>query len=319
MKKKKFLLIRFSAIGDIVLTSPVIRCIKQQLDAEIHFLSKNTHRNILAANPYIDKIYTIKKRVGEVAPQLRQEQYDYIIDLHKNLRSLLVKCNLPFIKSYSYNKLNFEKWLLVNFKINRLPKKHLVDRYFEALEPLGIQNDGAGLDFFIDPSPQVLPVDLPNQFTAIVIGAGRITKAPTIQKWISIIKGCSKTIVLLGGPAEKEKATELIQSCAPEIRSTIINLVGQINLLQSAYCVQQANKVITGDTGLMHIAAAFQKPIISIWGNTVPEFGMYPYYGNRADQNRVVEVKGLACRPCSKIGFDACPQGHFRCMEDVEI
>lgn len=318
MKKKKFLLIRFSAIGDIVLTSPVIRCIKQQLGAEIHFLSKNAYRPILATNPYIDKIYTIKKRVGEVASQLRQEQYDSIIDLHKNLRSFLVKLNLPFTKSYSFNKLNFEKWLLVNFKINRLPKKHLVDRYFEALQPLGIQNDGAGLDFFLHQSDQALPVTLPREFTAVVIGAGRNTKAPTIQKWIAIIKGCSEAIVLLGGPAEKEKAAKLIEACSLEIRSTITNLVGQINLQQSAYCIQQADKVITGDTGLMHIAAAFHKPIVSIWGNTVPAFGMYPYYGAQVDQNRVVEVKGLACRPCSKIGFDVCPQGHFKCMEKID-
>jgi len=254
-----------------------------------------------------------------VTPQLKKEQYDCIIDLHKNLRSALVKLSLPFTKSYSFNKLNLEKWLLVNFKIDRLPKKHIVDRYFEALLPLNIVNDGAGLDFFVNQVDQSLPVDIPANFTVFVIGAGRNTKAPSIEKWITIINHCQDTVVLLGGPAEKDKASQLIQILSSKTKGDrIINLVGQINLMQSAYCVQLANKVVTGDTGLMHIAAAFQKPIISIWGNTVPEFGMYPYYGARVNQSKVLEVKDLACRPCSKIGYDACPKGHFRCIEDID-
>jgi len=288
------------------------------LGAELHYLTKQSFQQILATNPYIDKIYTIKKRIREVSPQLKEERYDYIIDLHKNLRSFLVKLNLPFIKSYSFNKLNFEKWLLVNFKMNRLPKKHIVDRYFEAMLSLNIVNDGAGLDFFIKRADQSLPIEVPTNFTVVVIGAGRNTKAPTIEKWTSIINHCQDTMVLLGGPAEQDKASQLVQSLSPKAKRNSINLVGQINLMQSAYCVQQANKVITGDTGLMHIAAAFQKPIISIWGNTVPEFGMYPYYGDQVDQHKVVEVKGLGCRPCSKIGFDTCPKGHFKCMEAID-
>jgi len=252
-----------------------------------------------------------------VSPQLKEEQYDCIIDLHKNLRSFLVKLNLPFIKSYSFNKLNFEKWLLVNFKINYLPQKHIVDRYFETLSALNVQNDGLGLDFFFFQENITLPTNLPSNYIALVIGAGKHTKAPTISKWQEIIYTIKQPIVLLGGPAEKEKAIDLIQLLSPINKSSITNLVGQINLMQSAYCVQQADKVITGDTGLMHIAAAFQKPIISIWGNTVPDFGMYPYYGNQIDQHRVVEVKGLSCRPCSKIGFDVCPKGHFKCIEEI--
>ena len=87
-----------------------------------------------------------------------------------------------------------------------------------------------------------------------------------------------------------------------------------LSLDQSAYVVSKAQKVITHDTGLMHIAAALQKEIISVWGNTVPEFGMTPYYGAYKQAQTVFEVKGLSCRPCSKIGFKACPLGHFNCM-----
>ena len=312
---QKILLLRFSAIGDIVLTSPIIRCLKKQLGAEIHYLTKENYRSIVHSNPYVDKVYTINKRVGEVLPLLRQEKYDYLIDLHKNLRTLLIKAQLPFIKTFTFNKLNIEKWLLVNFKINRLPKKHLVDRYFEGLQSLGIINDGQGLDFFISQNRTALPVTLPNEYKVLVIGAGRATKSLTTERLATIINKCVQPVVLLGGPAEVRKAAEIVA----QTKKSVHNLVGQLTLEQSAYCVQQAKVVITGDTGLMHIAAAFQKPIYSIWGNTVPEFGMYPYYGASINQNKTLEVKNLSCRPCSKIGFDKCPKGHFKCMVDLDV
>ena len=297
------------------MTSPIVRCLKKQLGAEIHYLTKESYRQILVANPYIDKVFTIKKRVGEVLPLLRQEKYDYIVDLHKNLRTFLLKAQFPFLKTYTFNKLNIEKWLLVNFKMNRLPKKHIVDRYFEGLQAVGITNDGQGLDFFIGPNMAALPTTLPKVYSVLVIGAGRATKALTVQQLVDLINNSTQAIVLLGGPAEVAKAKEIAQRTA----KSLYNLVGRITLEQSAYCVQQATVVITGDTGLMHIAAAFQKPIYSIWGNTVPEFGMYPYYGAYNNQNKSLEVKNLSCRPCSKIGFEQCPKGHFKCIVDLEI
>jgi ADP-heptose:LPS heptosyltransferase len=94
----------------------------------------------------------------------------------------------------------------------------------------------------------------------------------------------------------------------------VINLCGQLSLAQSASIVGQSARVFTHDTGLMHIAAALRKPIVSIWGSTVPAFGMYPFYPDGLDLNTTLEVKDLSCRPCSKIGYDKCPKGHFRCM-----
>jgi len=300
-----------------VLTTPVIRCLKKQLGAEIHYLTKYAFRSIIASNPYVDKVITIKDRVGEVTTQLRSEKYDIIVDLHKNLRSYLVKVNLPFVKYYSFNKLNFEKWLVVNFKINHLPNKHLVDRYFEELTSLGITNDGKGLDFFTDEEDlvsleEVLPTE---DFTALVIGAGYPTKALTIPQIVSFINESTEQIVLLGGPAEQQKAKEILQ----QINRSVTNLVGQLSLSQSASCIKMSAQVMTGDTGLMHIAAAFHKPILSIWGNTIPEFGMFPYYGEQENKAKIVQVEQLACRPCSKIGHAQCPKGHFRCIKEIQV
>ncbi len=307
---QKILLIRFSSIGDIVLTSPVIRCLKQQADVSLHFLCKRNYRSILEANPYIDKVYSIDQSVSEVASELKNESYDLIIDLHKNIRSAQV-CRALGIKSYSFNKINLQKWLMVNFKINRLPDVHIVDRYLQAVAPLGIKNDGQGLDFFI---PDDVQVDLPSGQLAFAIGAAHATKRLPVEKIIAICKESPRPVILLGGPQERATG-ELITAAAPKV----INTCGQLSLHQSARVIEQSKQIITHDTGMMHIAAALRKPIISIWGNTIPDFGMYPYYPEGLNLNKTIEVKNLSCRPCSKIGYGQCPKGHFRCMAEVDV
>ena len=329
----KILLIRFSSIGDIVLTTPVIRCLKQQLGAEVHYLTKQSFHTVLAANPHIDRIYTIQKKVKEVLTALKSEKYDVVIDLHHNLRSWQVKLGLG-VKSYTFDKLNFEKWLMVNFKINRLPNIHIVDRYLATVKSLGVINDGKGLDYYISesdefdvshltfdvqfPHPPILPFSHPpilsSSYVAFVIGAAHATKRLPTEKIISICKKIQHPIILLGGPEDADRGEIIVK----EAGNHVINACGKLKLNQSASLVRQAWKVITHDTGMMHIAAAFNKDIISAWGNTIPEFGMYPYYPKGEDENITLEVKGLPCRPCSKIGYEKCPKGHFKCMWEID-
>ena len=311
----RILIIRFSSIGDIVLTSPVIRCLKLQLKAEVHFLTKKSFSGILLANPYIDKIHTIEKKVSEVLPELKTLNFDYIIDLHGNIRSRQIRSQLS-AKSFSFSKLNIKKWLLVNLKINRLPDVHIVDRYMEAVTLLGVKNDEKGLDYFI-PKDIVLPSEvaaLPPAFVAFAIGAAHATKRLPTKKIISICQKIKYPIVLLGGPDDSEAGTAIAQAAGTHI----VNLCGKISLHQSAMVVQKSEVVITHDTGMMHIAAAFKKRIVSVWGNTVPEFGMTPYYPDNMDINTTIEVKNLSCRPCSKIGYETCPKGHFKCMQMID-
>ena len=263
--------------------------------------------------------------IRPILPILRKEKFDFIIDLHHNLRTFLVKKNLLFVKSYSFKKGNIEKWLMTNFKINRLPKNHIVDRYLATIKPLGVKNDNQGLDFFINPQDipgfkhlTYLRKNIP-AFMVLPIGAGKNTKALTIGKIIAICKKVNFPIVLLGGKQEIVKSLQIEKQFNPSIPlPQIINFVGKCSLLESAAIVKNAKLVLTGDTGLMHIAAAFKKPIISIWGNTIPEFGMSPYYPKGLDLNEIVEVENLSCRPCSKIGFDTCPLGHFNCINAIE-
>lgn len=317
---KKVLVIRFSSIGDIVLTSPVIRCLKKQVpDAEVHFLTKRQFLPVVEANPYIDRIWLYDKNFRELIPQLKSEGFDFIADLHKNYRSHFVIRKLG-VPSASFPKLNFRKWMIVNLKINSLPSVHIVDRYFRAVEKIKVKNDGQGLDFFIPANEEVdlmtLPVTHREGFIAIVIGGKHNTKIFPVEKLTELCKNLSRPVILLGGE-EDLKRGELI---AASDRSAIFNACGKYTLNQSASVLRQAASVLTNDTGLMHIAAAFRKRMVSVWGNTIPAFGMYPYLPDESQGNScITEVQGLSCRPCSKLGYQTCPKKHFRCMMDIEI
>lgn len=317
----KFLIIRFSSIGDIVLTTPVIRCLRKKYPGdEIHFLTKYAFKNILAGNPYITRIHTLGDSFELMLHELETEGYDYIIDLHHNLRTLRIKKHLKGVKSFSFNKLNIEKFILTGFKINTLPDKHLVDRNFECIRPLGVDNDGMGLDYFIPAIDQVKESDLPTShmhgYIAVVIGAALATKKLPLHKLKELCTAIDHPVILLGGKEDYEDGKAI--AAVDEIK--IYNACGKFNLNESADLVKKSKLVITHDTGLMHIAAALQKPIITIWGNTVPAFGMYPYYGKRSNMfSDTVEVRKLWCRPCSKIGYKKCPMGHFKCMEGIAV
>ena len=318
MKFKKILIIRFSSIGDIVLTTPVIRCVKKQFpDAEVHYVTKEVFKNILIHNPYIDKVHTFKEDISELYEPLKAENFDVVIDLHKNLRSLRLKQKLK-AKKYSFDKLNLQKFLAVNFKqINKLPNKHIVDRYFDAVAPLGIKSDGKGLDHFIHQNDRVdvsslLTDHLQKTFVALVVGGSYFTKKIPLNKLSEICKNSKLPIIVLGGKEDKPVGDEL-QNQFPQL----INTCGQYTINQSASIIEQAEWVVSSDTGLMHIAAAYNKKIISMWGNTIPEFGMSPYLPNL--ENKILEVKNLSCRPCSKLGYKKCPKGHFKCMNDLDV
>jgi len=316
---KKILIIRFSSIGDIVLTTPIIRCARKQLNTiEIHYLTKLAFKDVINNNPYIDKIFTIDKNVNEVIKQLRAENYDHIVDLHKNIRSKLVIRKLGKSSS-GFNKLNLKKYLAVNFKINWLPDIHIVDRYFMAVKRLGIINDNEGLDFFTQDDFSIEDIDLPpthkNGYIGFVIGGKHNTKMLPEEIVTSICKKIDSPVVLIGGMVDKDKG-ERIKSIAGDM---VFNACGRYSLVLSALLVKNANKIITNDTGLMHIAAAYKKEIVSVWGNTIPAFGMYPYLPERdKHKSSIIEVKGLKCRPCSKIGYKKCPDKHFKCMLEID-
>lgn len=313
----KFLIIRFSSIGDIVLTTPVIRCLKKQVPgAEVHFLTKDPFRSVVEHNPYIDKLHVLAHSWELMIEELKTEDYDYIIDLHHNTKTLKVK-NALKKKSFSFYKLNIQKYFYTAFKINMLPKVHIVDRYLRTVESFGVKNDGAGLDYFIAPHEETKKEDIPAShsagYIACVIGAAHATKRWPVHKWKEFCNEMEHPIILLGGPKDAANGNEIASMDVVKV----YNACGKFKLNESADLVRKAKLVITNDTGLMHIAAAYKKPIISLWGNTVPSFGMTPYYGDAPVADLILQINKLWCRPCSKIGYNKCPLGHFKCMEKI--
>lgn len=313
----KFLIIRFSSIGDIVLTTPVIRCLKKQVPGvEVHFLTKDSFRSVVEHNPYIDKLHVLAHSWELMIEELKTEDYDYIIDLHHNTKTLKVK-NALKKKSFSFYKLNIQKYFYTAFKINMLPKVHIVDRYLRTVESFGVKNDGAGLDYFIAPLEETKKEDIPAShsagYIACVIGAAHATKRWPVHKWKEFCNEMKHPIILLGGPEDAANGNEIASMDVVKV----YNACGKFKLNESADLVRKAKLVITNDTGLMHIAAAYKKPIISLWGNTVPSFGMTPYYGDAPVADLILQINKLWCRPCSKIGYNKCPLGHFKCMEKI--
>jgi ADP-heptose:LPS heptosyltransferase len=320
----KFLVIRFSSIGDIVLTTPVVRCLKlQRPDIEIHYLIKPQFKSVMANNPYIDKIHVLQQDWNAMIEELKAEKFDQIIDLHHNLRTLRVK-NALKVPSESFNKLNIEKFIYTRFKWNVMPKVHVVDRYMQTVEPFGVKNDGAGMDYFIAPNEEIKLQDIPAShhagYIALVIGANYYTKKLPVYKLKELCAKINHPIILIGGKDEVEEGNE-VASVDP---IKVYNACGKFSLNESADLVRKSKVVIGHDTGLMHIAAALKKPVIAVWGSTTPSLGVEPYYGDnylyqQAKPFNNVQVEKLWCRPCTKFGRNKCPQGHFKCMNNISI
>jgi ADP-heptose:LPS heptosyltransferase len=309
----KILVIRFSSMGDIIYTTPVVRCLKKQLpDAEIHFLTKPAFKYIYDNNPYLDRLLLLKPTLSETIEEIKSEKYDYIIDLHNNLRTSLIKLRTG-IKSSTYKKQRLRKWLSLKFNLKLVPPVHLVERYLKTVKFLGVKNDGKPIDYYVKTNhdlKKLLPPTHQEKYVAFVIGATHFTKRMPNEKIISICRQINQPVVLLGGEDVKANGTEI----ANAIGNNIYNACGITSLDESVFLVSKAEKTIGFDTGLTHIAEAFDKPIASIWGGTVPELlGVQPYMAKNAE---VIGIN-ISCRPCSKFGLEKCPLGHFKCMKDI--
>lgn len=326
----KILIIRYSSIGDIVLTTPIIRTIRNQFPhAEIHFLTKRKFEDVLKGNPHINYYHYLDGDTQPLLLSLIPIRFDIVIDLHKNFRSKYVLSILKQtfnsnIIAFTFKKLNLKKWLYENLKWKCLPDKSIVDRYFEGMKGL-VKNDGLGLEFHIPESERISKDDLPTShslgFVAFSIGGQHETKKMPVNKWKELSNICPYPIVLMGGKEDNSNAEEI-----KSINSVkIYNACGKFSINESADIISKARVVVTHDTGLMHIAAAFKKPIVSLWGNTTPLLGMFPYYGNNNaysnphPQSQIIELNEIKCRPCSKLGHNKCPKGHFKCMELQDI
>ena len=316
----RLLFIRFSSIGDIVLTTPAIRCAKQQIPGvEIHFLTKRSMEDLVAANPYIDQCHYLESDVDATIDALKKIKFDYIIDLHHNLRTWKIKSALG-VKAFCYHKLSLKKLLLAKLHINLLPTTHVCERYIDSLKYFNVVNDGKGLDYFFPSKTSFSAANLPTShqagFVAFVIGASYFNKKMPIDKWIQLAAKIKMSIVLIGGKEDEMAATSIATSNS----IGIYNACGKYSIQESASILQMSKLVVSHDTGFLHIAAAFKKPTITIWGATSPALQFEAYYPREnAPAHYNALVPNLNCQPCSKQGAGKCPQGHFACMQLQDI
>ena len=334
----RLLFIRFSSIGDIVFTTPAIRCAKQQIPGvEIHFLTKAAMKAVTIANPYIDHLHYFDKDLQATINQLKECKFDYIIDLHKNYRTYQIQKALG-VPSLSYEKLSLQKFLLTKLHLNFMPMRHIADRCLDALSSLGVVNDGKGLDYFIPKETTInaaaLPASFESGYIALVIGASYATKKLPISALQKLCHKIPYPIVLIGGK-EDEGQGAAVEAINP---IKIWNACGKFNLQESALLVKQARTVISHDTGFLYIACAFHKKTVAIWGATSPALQVEPYYTGAKQVNQTTLnnetastilnnnemyfnaiVPNLTCQPCSNYGTNHCPQGHFACMQQQDL
>ena len=321
----RLLFIRFSSIGDIVFTTPAIRCAKQQIPGvELHFLTKASMKAVTEANPYIDHFHYFDKDLNATIKGLKAFQFDYIIDLHKNLRTFQIQKALG-VPSLSYQKLSLQKLLLTKLHLNYMPARHIVDRSLDTLSALGVVNDGKGLDYFIPKEATLpsnaLPAAFQSGYIALVIGASYASKKLPIASLQALCHKIPYPIVLIGGKEDQAEGVA-IEAINP---IKIWNACGKFNLHESALLVKQSRTVISHDTGFLYIACAFHKKTVAIWGATAPALQVEPYYSTEADLSKQNEwyynaiVPDLPCQPCSNYGSKQCPQGHFACMKKQDL
>jgi ADP-heptose:LPS heptosyltransferase len=303
-----------------------MRCLKKQvLTSEVHFLTKSSFSIVTASNPYIDKFFYYNNNLGEVIGELKKEEYDYVIDLQNNVKSYKVKKAIG-VKSYTINKLNFQKFLLTKLRIDIMPKRHITQRSLDTIAEFGVKDDGGGLDYFIPEKDLVKESDIPVShhagYIAMVIGASYYTKKLPPDKLRALCEIIHHPIILIGG---KEDAAigEQVASADPV---KIYNACGKFNLNESADLVRRSKMVISHDTGLQYIACAFNKIVLAIWGSTSPKLDVEPYYGKpflstqkELPYENILRKPQLKCQPCSKYGNKKCPLGHFKCMEEMDI
>lgn len=315
----KILVIRLSSIGDIVLASPVFRCLKTQLpDAEIHLATKESFAMVTASNPYIDSFHYYKNDLKAFIDELRAENFDYVVDLHNNIRSTRIR-NALKKKTFVLDKQNIRKFFLTEFSLKSVNIRHITQRSLDTVAPLGVKDDGLGLDYFIAKENEVAISDIPAShhagYIVFVAGATYDCKKLPLEQVKKLCSEIQHPIILIGGEKDREEMEKV--SAVDPVK--IYNACGKFNLDESADLVRRAKVVVSHDTGFQYIAAALKKSVIAIWGCTSPRLGFEPYYGSRAGNGNFTNIfLDLHCQPCSK-GTDHCPLGHFNCMRKLDM
>ncbi len=323
----KILVVRLSSIGDIILTTPLLRSLKTAFpDARVTFVIKKQFEELLISSPYVDELITFDKKDGfrglkKIKSYLKNQHFDQFLDIHKNWRSRYLRLGLQAKKIQSYRKLIFKRTLLIWFKINLFGKvKPVYERYFDAVKNLGLKYDGLGTEIHIGEgiSKKVREIlggkgyDFVKPLVIICPSANHYNKRWKSSGFVEtakhLIREKSVFVVVHGGVEDMKLCSEISNSIGHQACS----LAGSLSLAESASLLQFSKLVIANDTGLLHMAQSQKRPVIGIYGPTTRELGYFPI----EKESTVIEIP-VSCRPCTHNGLETCPKKHFRCMNEI--
>jgi heptosyltransferase-2 len=315
----RILCVRFSSIGDVLLTTPLLRALhRRHPEAELYFVTKRAMAPLVVENPHLTNVFALgpDEPLGDFAQRLRALGPTHGLDLHGSLRSTALRWLVPARWS-GYSKRKLARTTLISTKINLYGTHVPVPlRYFEAANAAGldVEPDGAAPEFFLAPAARahmthwLAEIGLDQKpFAALAPGAAHATKRWPIAHWRALadrLQQLGYGIVVVGGPQDRELADQL--------GSAVANAAGEFSLQETGACLARAAVAISGDTGVMHMATGVGTRVVALFGPTVEPFGFYPY-----TKRAVVLEQDLACRPCSAMGTERCPLGHHRCLADV--
>jgi heptosyltransferase-2 len=322
----KILIIRLSSIGDVLLSTPFVRQVRNQFrNAEIDYIIKDIFQDLIQFNPHINTVFPLHLNAGDKAlkklkHQLKNRSYDIIFDLHNNFRSNYLRRGINAKDSRSIKKNKIRQTILVYLKKNfyndiiPIPK-----RYLKVAEDFDISDDGKGLELYwndetkmsTEKKAQKVDHDFSEPYLCLAPGAGFYTKrwpAENFEQLIGLIrKEFNYQVVLLGGEEDIELGRFL------GTKNSVHDFTGKLTLLETGVILSKGKALVSNDTGLMHMATAVDTPVLAIFGSTVQEFGFFPFRG----KSLVLENAELSCRPCTHIGRKRCPKSHFDCMLEI--
>jgi lipopolysaccharide heptosyltransferase II len=320
---KRILIIRLSSLGDVIMTTPLIKAVKKLYpESIIDYCTKAEYSEIIRSSPVINTIIEADNELTfdnlkVLKKKLKQNNYDLIIDAHNKLNTFYLRLFMKGEK-LKLKKYSFRKFMLVKFKINMMKDlPPVIQRYLDILpnKPGNIFPEIATdysaakkiADFFAS-----LNIQSNNNIICIIPSSKHFTKTYPPELYAEIINkfDTKKYTFLLTGKGNDKVNIDLIIS---KTGNNVYNLCDKFNVIETAELMKRCMLVVTGDTGPMHIAEAVGTPILMLAGSSVKEFGFYP----QSVKAVILENNFLSCRPCSHIGRDKCPKGHFKCMREI--
>jgi heptosyltransferase-2 len=329
------LIIRFSSVGDIILSSLLVRVLRKRFQAStIDYLIKQEYADLMRYNPAISRVIEFPPdgRIADlrgVRTEIHNASYDLLIDIQDSLRSRYLCFGHSSV--VRINKRKIARFLFVKAKWDVYDwfggAPGVAERYLETVRSLGVEDDGNGLEVFFPQTAaahaEKILVEAGIHYQRALIGICPSARHSN-KMWLkerfaetaaTLAREHRGAVLLFGSGKDEETRCQEVKVMIEQQSQGIpvLNLSGRLSLLETAAMMDRCSIVVTNDSGLMHLAAARKRKAVAIFGPTVRELGFFPY----GTTSTVIENVSLSCRPCTHIGLPHCPKGHFKCMNDI--